>query len=157
MANKKDMLLQAWAALFEAHPMAVKKVELLIEDISPLGLDEYDFMLCLSREESHKARLSLLAEKTLYTRSGISRVSKRMLERGYIKLEQCREDKRGAYAVLLPKGVEVLKKSWQVYSRAIVETLDPCLSLEEAKVLEKILGKIIDQLRGNALVQIKKS
>jgi DNA-binding MarR family transcriptional regulator len=154
MANKKDILLQAWAALFEAHPIAIKKVESLIKDHSPLGLDEYDFMLSLSREPSYKARLSVLADKTLYTRSGISRVSKRMLEKGYIKLEQCEEDKRGSYAVLLPKGITALKESWNSYSGAIVETLEPYLNVEEAKTLERLLGKIIDELRENKLVQI---
>lgn len=157
MANKKDILLQTWAALFEAHPIAIKNVESLIKDHSPLGLDEYDFILSLSREPSHRARLSLLADKTLYTRSGISRVSKRMLEKGYIKLEKCEEDKRGSYAVLLPKGIEALKKSWNSYSNAIVETLEPCLNVEEAKTLERLLGKIIDELRGGDLIQLNRS
>lgn len=157
MANKHDILLQTWSALFEAHPIAVKKVENLIKAKSPLGLDEYDFMLCLSREPLHRARLALLADKTLYTRSGVSRVSKRMLERGYIKLEQCEEDKRGSFAVLLPKGIEALKKSWAIYSSAIVETLEPCLNVEEAKTLEKLLGKIIDRLREGKLIQIGKA
>jgi DNA-binding MarR family transcriptional regulator len=77
-----------------------------------------------------------------------------MLEKGYIKLEQCEEDKRGSYAVLLPKGITALKESWNSYSGAIVETLEPCLNVEEAKTLERLLGKIIDELRENKLVQI---
>ena len=80
-----------------------------------------------------------------------------MLERGYIKLEQCKEDKRGSYAVLTSKGIQALKASWTHYSQAIVETMGPCFDMEEAKTLSRLLMKLINHLRGEKLVQIGKS
>ena len=154
MANKNEILLASWASLFEAHPIAIKNVMQLIEGKSPLGLDEYDFLLILSREPGHKSRLSVLSEKTLYTRSGISRVSKRMTEKGFIKVQRCTEDKRGFWATLTPKGVQALKSSWTHYSQAIIETLGPCLDMEEAKTLSQLLMKIIAHHREEKLVQI---
>lgn len=77
-----------------------------------------------------------------------------MLEKGYIKLEKCKEDKRGSFAVLTPKGIQALKTSWGNYSQAILETLEPCFNVEEAKLLSALLDKLINSLRSETLVQI---
>ncbi len=157
MAQKTDILLDNWSRLFESYRMARKQIEDLIKDVSPLALDEYDFLLILSREHQYQARLSHLADKTFYTRSGISRVSKRMLEKKYIKLEKCEEDKRGSFAVLTAEGIKAIKTTWSLYSEAILKTLENGLGEEENKNLGTLLEKIIIHLRKDELVQLNKS
>jgi len=83
----------------------------------------------------------------LYTKSGVSRVAKRLIDRGFILKEECQEDRRGAYAVLTTEGVKALKKTWEYYSEAIVSVLGPCFNLEKTIELRKLLGSLVDQLR----------
>jgi len=54
MSNKNAEILSLWAELFVAHPLAVRKVEARIKGKAPLGLDEYDILLILSRSENFR-------------------------------------------------------------------------------------------------------
>ena len=156
MSNKKEEILSLWAELFVAHPLAIRKVEEIMKGRAPLGLDEYDLLLVISREPNHKCRFSTLAEKTLYTKSGVTRVAKRMLEKGYLIKEECSEDKRGAYAKLTAEGIQALKETWVEYSRAIVKVLDPCFEIDKTIQLRQLLGELVEGLREDALVRIMK-
>jgi DNA-binding MarR family transcriptional regulator len=152
MLEKNKEILALWSELFVAQPMAVRKVERIMGDKAPLGLDEYDLLLVISRHKGNKCRFAVLAEETLYTKSGVSRVSKRMLEKGYLIKEGCEEDKRGAYAVLTNDGIEALKETWNFYSEAVLEVLSPCFDTESAIQLRQLLGGLVDQLRDDALI-----
>jgi DNA-binding MarR family transcriptional regulator len=156
MSEKSVEILAVWSELFVAHPLAIKKVEKLMRGKSLLGLDEYDLLLVISRYPGNKCRFTTLAEETLYTKSGVSRVSKRMLDRGYLIKEICPEDKRGAYAVLTKNGIEALKETWVIYSQAILEVISPCFDVESARQLRTLLGKLIDHLREDALIPMPK-
>ncbi|HMP47349.1 MAG TPA: MarR family transcriptional regulator [Oligoflexia bacterium] len=154
MSKKNEEILLLWSELFVSRPIAIKKVEEKMALDSPLGLDEYDLLLIISREPEMRCRLNLITEKTLYSKSGVTRVVNRMLESGYLKKTSCPEDKRGQYASLTNEGIKALKKSWDIYSKAIIETLGPCLNRDEVKQLTSLLSKLIDQLRNDNIVSL---
>lgn len=156
MSNINNELLFLWSELFIANPLAIKKVEKLLKGKTPLGLDEYDLLLVISRELNQKCRFSLLAEKTLYTKSGVTRVAKRMINKGYIKKETCPEDGRGSYVVLTKNGIKAMKETWEEYSKAIICTLRPCLSESKAMQLRILLSELVENLREDNLVKLNR-
>jgi DNA-binding MarR family transcriptional regulator len=156
MYTKTDALLQVWAALIVSHGLATRHIQKQLERSSPLSLDEYDVLLTISRSPQGQVRFSTLASATMFTRSGITRVTKRLEERGLIKRLACPEDKRGSYATLTPHGKDALRNTWKTLAQDISSLLEPCLTQSEAHVLHDLLGRIVGRARSLALVQISK-
>ena len=64
---------------------------------------------------------------------------------GLIKRQACEYDKRGAYAVLTPKGKKELKAAWPVYKSGIMEHFLNLLTEEDIGHLDKIFDKILEK------------
>ncbi len=157
MATKTNDLLEAWGAFFVSHALAIRQIEQSLSGNAPLSLDEYDVLLGISRSELGKIRLADLAKATVFTRSGITRVAKRLQRRGLMERMKCPDDRRGAYATLTPKGKSAMRETWNLYSKEILLLLEPCFSQLEARRLKSYLERIICSVRETPLVQISKT
>lgn len=156
MSSKLEELHEAWGAFFLAHAMSIKYIEKAVGDKAPLSLDEYDILLAISRHPGGKPRFSELADATVFTRSGITRIANRLTQSGYISREECEEDGRGIYAALTSRGREAMKETWKWYSKSIQSLLDPCFSREEACVFKEFNERLINASRGIPLISIGK-
>ncbi len=138
------------------HALSVRAVAAAIADKAPLTIDEYDVLLCIQRSIGGRIRLSQLAEDTVYTKSGITRILKRFEEVGYVVKKTCSEDGRGSYAELTDRGRRALGETWKHYSTAVIELLSSCFTTHEAEELQTYLARVVDKLQSNRLVQISK-
>ena len=154
MTTRDEQLLMAWGAFFVSHALSVRRIAVELQGKAPLTLDEYEILLVTSRSPEGKIRLASLADATIFTRSGITRVADRMVQRGFLRREGCPNDKRGAYAALTSEGKEALKETWKHYSKSILAIFSPCFSLEEAHHLYEMLDRLALQLRDGPLVNI---
>ena len=156
MSSKTEEILEAWGAFFVAHALAIRQIEESLSKKTLLSLDEYDVLLGISRAEGGKIRYSALASATVFTRSGITRVVRRLEDRGLIERLECPEDRRGAFATLTQKGRKTMQETWKQYSKEILAVFDPCFDLADAKHFKTLLEKVIGNLRCAPLVQIGK-
>jgi DNA-binding MarR family transcriptional regulator len=154
MGAKTEDLEEAWGAFFLAHAFAIRSIEESIGDKVPLSLDEYDLLLSIARHPAGRPRFSELARATVFTRSGISRITRRLEDRGLLAREGCDEDKRGAYAVLTSKGREAMKETWRWYSKAIHALFAPCFDSHDTRRFKEFNERIIEQSRAQPLVAI---
>ena len=155
MSSKNEEILGAWAEFFVSHALAVRAIEAQMETQSPLSMDGYDVLLAISRAPGQRLRFSDLADTTVYTRSGITRIMKRYEEKGYISREECPEDKRGSFAVLTDKGKKVLREAWRWYSKGILEVFGNCFKEKEAQTLRSLMQKLANSLSPPKLVQLQ--
>lgn len=156
MSERFNELHEAWGAFFVAHALAIRKIEETMGGQAPLSLDEYDIVLGISRAAGGRIRYSALADATVFTRSGITRVIRRLEERGFVKREVCQADKRGAFAALTPDGKHAMKETWRLYSKAIIALLEPCFNRSEARTFKELLERLIEHSSGHSLIQITK-
>ncbi len=154
MSPKSEDLLAAWGSFFVAHALSIQKIEKALSASAPLSLHEYDVLLTIERSPEQKIRYSALASASIFTKSGITRILKRLESRGFIDRIVCESDRRGAFAQLNAEGARAIKNTWEIYSEEILAILGPALTQTEAKDFEKTLGKIINEVRGTSLVQI---
>jgi len=152
VSTKKEDLLDAWGTFFVSHALAVRKIEKQIAGVSPLSLQEYDVLLTLNRAPGQKFRLAQLAEESMFTRSGISRVVKRLEQKNYLTRLPCQEDHRGAFAQLSAQGRKALQEAWKLYSHEILEIFNPAFTQTEARELKRLLEKIVQQVRPEPLI-----
>lgn len=154
MTVKSNTLLTAWATFFEAHAHSINQIEKSLSVSAPLSLHEYDVLLTLDRAPEKKLRFSDLTTKSIFTKSGITRIMKRLVDRGFIDRHKCESDGRGVFAELNKKGAKALKDTWAIYSKEILKIFEPALTQAEGKQLEMLLGKILDQVNEQTLVSI---
>ncbi len=105
----------AWGGFLGAYAYINRIVEEDLQAHSRLTHVEFEILLRLSWEESHRLRIQDLAAQSILTRSGVSRVVERLEKAGLVKREGASEDRRGAYAVLTEDGIARFQTAAQAH------------------------------------------
>ncbi len=137
-----------WALFLTAHAVLVEKIE---ERFSAAGMPPfgwYDVLWGLERADGLRLRMHELADKTVITRSNLTRLVDRLEAAGLVTRERAPEDRRGAFAVLTAEGKAMRKKMWPVYSTAIKEFFEDHVSDQEAAEFGEALRRILKSARG---------
>lgn len=91
-----------------------------------------------------------LARAVVLSRSGLTRLVDRLEVEGLLARERSWDDRRGAYAVLTPDGLEALRQSWPIYAQGISEYFARHLSEDELRILSAALGRVLAAAREEA-------
>lgn len=137
-----------WALFLTAHAVLVEKIE---ERFSAAGMPPfgwYDVLWGLERAEGQRLRMHELADKTVITRSNLTRLVDRLEAAGLVTRERAPEDRRGAFAVLTADGKAMRRKMWPVYSAAIKEFFEDHVTDQEAAEFGEALRRILKSARG---------
>ena len=109
VAALADDELVAWRAFLRAHAKLVRRLDDELQAAIGLSLAEYDALVQLVNTPAHRLRMSVLAERVLLSRSGITRMVDRLVAAGFVERTVCPTDARGAEAAITPTGVDVLR------------------------------------------------
>ena len=104
-----DPRLGAWRSLLRAHARLSRRLDEELQANHALSLAEYDALLQLANEPGRRLRMSVLAERVLLSRSGITRLVDRLEAAGMVERSVCPTDARGAMAALTPAGLDRLR------------------------------------------------
>ena len=132
----------AWRKFLTAHLTLIEHIEqdLAAAELPPLSW--YDVLFALSEAPEHKLRLHELAQAVLLSRSNITRLVDRLERAGLLQREQCKRDRRGAFAVITEAGLEMLERMWSVYGAGIAKYFACYLDATEVKLFTKILNRM---------------
>ncbi|MCG9895093.1 MAG: MarR family winged helix-turn-helix transcriptional regulator [Fimbriimonadaceae bacterium] len=123
MAGVNSELTEADKRAFQCFLAAYRRVMTALgremAQHTELSIEQYDALLHLEYAPDHRLRLSDLADRVLLSRSGLSRLIDRMEAKGWVRREECEEDRRGAFAVLTDAGREAREDSWPVLQAAM--------------------------------------
>lgn len=135
-----------WKLFLTVHTRLVERVE---QDFQQAGLppfEWYDVLIALKQAPAQQMRLSELAEILLVNRTNVTRLADRMEKAGLIRREVCRDDRRGAYAVLTPAGLEMQEKMWTVYAHSIAQYFGRHLTPKDTVTFTKSLSAMLTAL-----------
>lgn len=135
--------VSAWARLVRASRSVLQAIERELKraDLPPLSW--YDAMLELRRAGEAGLRPQALQEAVLLEQYNISRLIDRLEAAGLVERRPCPEDRRGQIVHLTETGAETVAKMWPIYRRAIATHFADRLGPGEAKVLLRILGRVL--------------
>jgi len=100
----------AWGGLLGMHGRMMRIIEADLQEQAQISHVEYEVLLRLTWQESHRLRIQDLAAHSVLTRSGMSRAVERLERAGFVIREEASEDRRGAYAVLTEMGLARFQK-----------------------------------------------
>lgn len=133
----------AWHHFLIAHAKVTREIDRRLTEAGHVNLDVYDILVTLEFQEDFRLRMSELAERKAFSRSGLTRLVDRLEEQGLIVREPCPDDKRGAYAVLTDKGQQVRELAWPVFKDAIQELWGQFLTDRKAEDISKLFAKMV--------------
>ena len=134
--------LDAWRAFLRAHAAVVGALEAELEAERDLPLPWYDVLVSLS-DAGGRLRMQDLADRVLFSRSGLTRLVDRMAGAGLVTRERCEDDRRGTYAVLTGAGVARLREAAGVHLRGIHDHFTSHLDDADVRALTEALDKVL--------------
>lgn len=134
----------AWGGFLSTHGMLSKRLEENLRRASGLSHAEYEVLLRLASEESGQLRIQALAEHSVLTHSGTSRLVDRLEGAGLVERAGATEDKRGAYAVLTDSGRDHFMQAARQHTDLVRTTFLNHFSPEELKTLGSFWARFGD-------------
>ncbi|HLJ34172.1 MAG TPA: MarR family transcriptional regulator [Ktedonobacteraceae bacterium] len=148
MTEKIDEFhLAAWRAFLNTHAVVIERIEREMAEAKQLPLSSYDVLLTLLEAPQHQLRMHEIADAVVLSRSGLTRLIDRLEAQGLLVRERSSSDRRGAYAVLTPKGVEALRQAWPVYAKGIEQHFTSLLNDTEVRILTEALERVLAAAR----------
>jgi DNA-binding MarR family transcriptional regulator len=146
MAQLDSAQNSLWKIFLTVHTRLVDRVE---RDFKQAGLppfEWYDVLIALKQAPDQQLRLSELAEVLLVNRTNVTRLADRLENAGLIQRKVCKDDRRGAFAVLTKAGLEMQQKMWAVYSESIAQYFGRHLTQKDTVAFTKALTSMLAAL-----------
>jgi DNA-binding MarR family transcriptional regulator len=115
-----------------------------------LSLAEADVLTTIARAPEGQLNCSEIAEKTLITKSGITKILDRLEDRGLVKRVPSRDDRRSISIQLSAKGVEFWLKVFPEVARSAREVFEKAFRPEQMKQFSKLLALLVRSLEADS-------
>ena len=119
----------------------MRQLETELEHQTGLALADYDVLAQLA-SAGGELRMTELANRTLISRSGMTRRVARLVEEGLVRRAGANVDGRGVVVALTDAGFARLTETAPVHARGIAEYFVSRLDDEELAALESALDKV---------------
>ncbi len=135
--------LGLWQDFLRAHSQVSDRIEDDLQDRSGFPLTWYDVLFHLSEAPKGKLRLQDLAEKLLFSRSGLTRLIDRVEQAGLVEREPDPHDRRGVSAVLTTAGRKALRRAAPTHAKGVDRYFLGALTGADKKALRAVLQKTL--------------
>jgi DNA-binding MarR family transcriptional regulator len=139
-----ELELRAWQSLLHAHHDVVGRLDAELREHHGITFSEYDVLLRLARAPERALSMGELAERTMLSPSGTTRLVDRLEASELLVRRPAPGDGRVALATLSPAGLRLLRAAARTHLRGIRENFTGRLTrrqLEQvASALETIAG-----------------
>ena len=126
---------QAWGGFLRTHSVLMGHLEEGLRRNSGLSHGEYEVLLRLNMADDGRLRLNTLAERSILSQSGTSRLVSRLAQAGFVERVEAEEDRRGAYARITEEGRAHFKEAASHHTALVREHFVDQLTEEETKVM----------------------
>jgi len=141
--NRRDLGLDAWAALVRTHASVVPRIEADLLAATDLPIQWYDVLLELEHAPSRKLRMQELGKRAVLSRSRVSRVVDELVSAGLAIREPEPADGRVFYAVITSAGRSRLRRAAPAYVAAIGKHFADHLTTEEFRTVVAALERVL--------------
>ena len=143
--NPREM--KAWRNYIIASRRMLEALDGDLADYE-LTLADYEVLAQLSDAPGRKLRMSELAEIAMVSKSRLSHRMKVMEAAGWVRREECPEDRRGYFAVMTDKGFKAIERAAPTHVGSVRNRFLDHLTVKDQEDLAKIFDRLQSQLRG---------
>jgi DNA-binding MarR family transcriptional regulator len=134
--------LEAWRSYLRSHASILRVLDAALAAEHGMTTRDYEVLLYLSQAPDRRLPMSALAESTMLTRSGITRLVDGLVSAGLIERVSCPSDARVSYAQLTDEGYEKLRQAGCTHVASIRRLFLERFTPEEIDQLAALLGRL---------------
>jgi DNA-binding MarR family transcriptional regulator len=134
--------LEAWRSYLQSHASIVRELDASLVAEHGMTTRDYEVLLYLAQDPERRLPMSALAERTMLTRSGITRLVDGLVGAGMVERVACPSDARVSYALLTDAGYEKLRQAGCTHVASIRRLFCEHFSPEELEQLAGFLGRL---------------
>lgn len=134
--------LAAWRSFLQSHALILRELDADLLAAQGMTTRDYQVLLYLSKEPERKLAMSALAERTMLTRSGITRLVDGLVSAGLVERGACPSDARVSYAMLTDAGYEKLRAAGCTHIAGIQRLFLEHFSPTEVEQLAELLSRL---------------
>ncbi|WP_413807611.1 MarR family winged helix-turn-helix transcriptional regulator [Streptomyces sp. OE57] len=138
---------RSWQAYVQASMLLEDHLDRQLQRDAGMPHVYYGLLVKLSWAPRHRMRMTELAEAAKITRSRLSHAVARMEKDGWVRREDCPDDKRGQNAVLTDKGLKVLQDTAPGHVTAVRTAIFDRLTPEQVEQFGTACRIIADGLQ----------
>jgi DNA-binding MarR family transcriptional regulator len=134
--------LEAWRSYLQSHATIVRMLDADLISEHGITTRDYEVLLYLAQAPDRQLPMSALAESTMLTRSGITRLVDGLVALGLIERVACPNDARVSYAHLTDGGLDKLRRAGRTHVGGIRRQFLAHFTSEETARLAELLGRL---------------
>jgi DNA-binding MarR family transcriptional regulator len=134
--------LDAWRSFLQSHASILRALDAELAAEHGLTTRDYEVLLYLAQAPDRKLAMSALAERTMLTRSGITRLVDGLVGTGLIERIACPQDARVSYASLTDAGHKRLREAGRTHVAGIQRLFLSNYGTEEIQELAALLARL---------------
>ncbi len=146
MSTPSPDRLQAWRLYLETSLALVDVLGAEFERDTDLTFPTYDALVHLE-DDPDGLRMNDLAERILYSKSGLTRVVDRLEREGYVRRVRPEDDRRSVFVILTDAGRSAMEQARVHHRRSIEEHFAQHLTDADVKALTGALEKLREHVR----------
>jgi len=134
--------LESWRSYLQSHASILRELDADLVAEHGITARDYEALLYLAQAPDRKLPMSALAERTMLTRSGITRLIDGLVEAGWIERVACQKDARVSYAQLTDSGYQKLREAGCAHIASIRRLFLEHFSPAEVEQLAQLLSRL---------------
>jgi DNA-binding MarR family transcriptional regulator len=134
--------LDAWRSYIQSHASILRELDAELVAEHGMTTRDYEVLLYLAQAPDRKLPMSALAESTMLTRSGITRLVDGLVSADLIRRVSCESDARVSYAELTDAGYAQLREAGCTHVKSIRRLFLEHFTPEELDQLSDLLGRL---------------
>jgi DNA-binding MarR family transcriptional regulator len=146
LASPSPERLRAWRLFFESALALLDVLDAELEQLAGIPQRRYDVLVHLE-ESPQGVPMNELAERILYSKSGLTRVIDRMEEAGLVRRARLENDRRTTPIILTDTGTETLERARHDHRQGIQQHFSQHLTNADVKALTRALEKVSTHAR----------
>ena len=128
-----------WRGYLRTNTWIYDELERDLRARNGLSLTEYGILAHLSEAPDQRMRMRELADAVIVSRSRLSHQVARLERNGHVRREDCADDRRGLWAVLVDKGAVLLEQAAPGHAARVRSLMFDRLSSEQLTQLREIV------------------
>ena len=136
-------MVEAWRGILFAHARVLRGLEADLLEQHDLPVTWFDVMGRLRQASGQRLRMHELEERSVFTRSGLTRLVDRIEEAGFVSRERTLEDRRGVYVAITQAGINKLDEVWPDHIVSIQKHFGQYLDRKDTEALQAATKKIL--------------
>jgi DNA-binding MarR family transcriptional regulator len=134
--------LEAWRSYLQSHASILRVLDAELVAAHGMTTRDYEVLLYLAQADDRRLPMSALSERTMLTRSGITRLVDGLVHAGLIQRVACPNDARVSYAALTEAGYETLRRAGCTHVASIHRMFLEHFTPGEIEQLAALLGRL---------------